>query len=235
MIVYPQTSNTPNKQNKKSNISKRFTACSAGANCLKVVAVDIGGTTAMDFHCSGSCPSCSALVAKWGNGVKLSSAAMFDADEWKDGGPDTENCRGLWLVAKRHSPKSSRAKSSEVLFYNSLVCIVPTGLHDITPLRDSRFFGSGEIRNKPNLDRLIGWPTDRLKCLPRSGAQLRANVLMGLSCQSSNSKHWFTTSFLQGGFRTFWTGAGKPGWNANVFWIGRMRVGRRTRVAAADL
>lgn len=37
---------------------------SAGASCLKVVEREIGGTTAMLFHCSGSCPACKALVAK---------------------------------------------------------------------------------------------------------------------------------------------------------------------------
>jgi hypothetical protein len=38
---------------------------SAGPSCLKVVAKDIGGTTDIEVHCSGSCPTCKALVAKW--------------------------------------------------------------------------------------------------------------------------------------------------------------------------
>ena len=37
-----------------------------GENCLKVVDSEIGGTTAKDFHCSGSCPACVARVPMWG-------------------------------------------------------------------------------------------------------------------------------------------------------------------------
>ena len=37
---------------------------SAGPNCLKVVDIVIGGTTAIEAHCSGSCPAWQALVAK---------------------------------------------------------------------------------------------------------------------------------------------------------------------------
>ncbi len=40
---------------------------SAGANCLKVVASEMGGTTAIEVHCSGSWPTWVALVAKLGS------------------------------------------------------------------------------------------------------------------------------------------------------------------------
>ena len=39
----------------------------AGPSCLKVVDSEIGGTTAMLSHCSGSCPSWIALVANDGS------------------------------------------------------------------------------------------------------------------------------------------------------------------------
>merc|ERR1712210_312476 len=35
-----------------------------GDVCLKVVERERGGTTAKEFHCSGSCPTCNAFVAK---------------------------------------------------------------------------------------------------------------------------------------------------------------------------
>jgi len=41
--------------------------CSAGPSCLKVVAMEMGGTTAREFHSSGSFPSWMALVAKCGS------------------------------------------------------------------------------------------------------------------------------------------------------------------------
>ena len=43
---------------------------SCGPSCLKVVDKEIGGTTAMEFHCSGSCPEWAALVAKWESFVR---------------------------------------------------------------------------------------------------------------------------------------------------------------------
>ena len=39
----------------------------AGDVCLKVVERERGGTTAKEFHCSGSCPTCNAFVAKCGS------------------------------------------------------------------------------------------------------------------------------------------------------------------------
>jgi hypothetical protein len=40
------------------------TACFPGSSCLKVVASEIGGTTARLPHCSGSCPTWMACVEK---------------------------------------------------------------------------------------------------------------------------------------------------------------------------
>ena len=47
------------------NIMLELTGC-PGVYCLKVVEREIGGTTANDFHCSGSWPVCVARVPKWG-------------------------------------------------------------------------------------------------------------------------------------------------------------------------
>ena len=33
--------------------------------------MEIGGTTAIEFHCSGSCPTCRTSVEKLGKGLKL--------------------------------------------------------------------------------------------------------------------------------------------------------------------
>lgn len=44
--------------------------CFPGSSCLKVVAREIGGTTARLFHCSGSDPTCIAWVEKWAYGTK---------------------------------------------------------------------------------------------------------------------------------------------------------------------
>lgn len=43
---------------------RQLTAWSPGLYCLNVVDREIGGTTAIDFHCSGSCPTWIASVAK---------------------------------------------------------------------------------------------------------------------------------------------------------------------------
>ena len=45
---------------------RKLTRCTPGASCLKVVAIEIGGTTALEFHCSGSWPAWIARVPKWG-------------------------------------------------------------------------------------------------------------------------------------------------------------------------
>lgn len=48
-----------------------LTLCCPGARCLKVVAREMGGTTASELHCSGSCPTWIACVAKcWKGGRK---------------------------------------------------------------------------------------------------------------------------------------------------------------------
>ena len=46
-----------------------LTACSPGPDCLKVVDIEIKGTTAFEFHCSGSCPAWMASVPKCGKGL----------------------------------------------------------------------------------------------------------------------------------------------------------------------
>lgn len=45
-----------------------LTACCPGACCLKVVEREMGGTTAAERHCSGSCPAWMACVAKCAKG-----------------------------------------------------------------------------------------------------------------------------------------------------------------------
>lgn len=44
-------------------IKKLLTLCSPGPSCLNVVLVTIAGVTHMEFHCSGSWPTCMAFVA----------------------------------------------------------------------------------------------------------------------------------------------------------------------------
>lgn len=49
----------------------QLTECWPGAPCLNVVDIEMGGTTAREFHCSGSWPSWMACVAKcWKLGRK---------------------------------------------------------------------------------------------------------------------------------------------------------------------
>lgn len=60
-----------------------LTACCPGPVCLNVVERDIGGTTAMDFHCSGSWPTWMASVANDLNAVlKPSNASAHPSLVW---------------------------------------------------------------------------------------------------------------------------------------------------------
>lgn len=59
-----------------------LTECFAGAYCLKVVDKLIGGTTAILFHCSGSCPTWMAFVAKPLGGCRNPSRSPFKSKYW---------------------------------------------------------------------------------------------------------------------------------------------------------
>ena len=56
-----------------------LTECSPGPACLNVVDIEIGGTTALEVHLSGSCPSWITVVAKLLKGGRHSgiSDAIF--------------------------------------------------------------------------------------------------------------------------------------------------------------
>ena len=53
------------------------TLCLAGASCLNVVDKVMGGTTAYEFHCSGSWPTCIAFVANPGCCCKKPSSDII--------------------------------------------------------------------------------------------------------------------------------------------------------------
>ena len=63
---------------KFNNWKNSYILNSAGPSCLNVVDNDIGGTTANEFHCSGSCPEWDALVAKCGSFSRNSSIFLFE-------------------------------------------------------------------------------------------------------------------------------------------------------------
>ena len=53
-----------------------LTLCWPGPLCLNVVDIEIGGTTAIEFHCSGSWPAWRASVLKWGKGLKSAMLSL---------------------------------------------------------------------------------------------------------------------------------------------------------------
>lgn len=64
----------------------KLTRWTPGPSCLKVVAIEIGGTTALEFHCSGSWPAWIAKVPKCGKGSSLfcpDSFAILEEEERK--------------------------------------------------------------------------------------------------------------------------------------------------------
>lgn len=61
-----------------------------GASCLKVVAIEIGGTTALEFHCSGSWPAWIAKVPKCGKDFPI----CFESESFAILEEEKERARG---------------------------------------------------------------------------------------------------------------------------------------------
>ena len=88
----------------------KLTRWTAGASCLKVVAIEIGGTTALEFHCSGSWPAWIAKVPKCGKGSSVfcpDSFAILEEEErkvrakqWRS----TRNSGTHWTLGAAISP-----------------------------------------------------------------------------------------------------------------------------------